>query len=146
MIFHKFIEKTDKYLKSVRILKNYVSFDMIFPNSWVMLKKAPEGVEILQNESSEGAIIITSFVCENNRDLINILESTLDTIVKTNIEREEKERLFKSKVQELKTIFEKEQLDSLKSLKFDLEELTKLTNTEEDERPVERNEKRVKAS
>ena len=143
MIFHKFIEKTGKYLKSVRILKNYVSFDMIFPNSWVMLKKAPEGVEILQNENNEGAVI-TSFVCENNRDLINILETTLDTIVKTNIEREEKERLFKSKVQELKSIFEKEQLDSLKSLKFDLEELTNLTNAEEDERPIERNEERVK--
>jgi hypothetical protein len=110
-----------------------------------MLKKTPEGVEILQNENNEG-VTITSFVCENNRDLINILENTLDTIVKTNIDREEKEKLFKSKVQELKSIFEKEQLDSLKSLKFDIEELTKLTNTEEDERPVERTEERVKAS
>jgi hypothetical protein len=65
MIFYKFIEKTGKYLKSVRVLKNYVSFDMIFPNSWVMLKKTPEGVEILQNENNEG-VTITSFVCENN--------------------------------------------------------------------------------
>lgn len=125
MIFGKFINKTNKYLKSVRILKNYVSFDMVFPTSWVMLKKKPEGVEILQNENQDGGFI-TSFVCENEKNLIDLLENTMDNIIKTNIEREEKERLFKSKVQELKSIFEKENLENLKGLKFDIEELTKL--------------------
>ena len=70
MTFYPFIEKTNKYLKSVRILKNYVSFDMIFPTSWVMLKTSPENVEILQNENNEGNIV-TSFVCQNNKDFIN---------------------------------------------------------------------------
>jgi hypothetical protein len=125
MIFSEFIEKTKKYLKTVRILKNYVSFDMAFPSTWVMLKKAPEGIEILQTENNEG-VIISSFVCEYERALINIVESTIESIVNTNIEREEKERLFKNKVQELKGIFEKENLESLKSLKFDLEELSKI--------------------
>jgi hypothetical protein len=125
MIFSEFIEKTKKYLKTVRILKNYVSFDMSFPSTWVMLKKAPEGIEILQTENNEG-VIISSFVCEYERALINIVESTIESIVNTNIEREEKERLFKNKVQELKGIFEKENLESLKSLKFDLEELSKI--------------------
>lgn len=129
MIYSEFIEKTKKYLKTVRILKNYVSFDMSFPNTWVMLKKAPEGIEILQTENNEG-ITITSFVCEYERALINIVESTIESIVNTNIEREEKERLFKNKVQELKGIFEKENLESLKSLKFDLEELSKILTDE----------------
>jgi len=125
MIFYKFIEKTGKHLKSVRVLKNYVSFDMIFPNSWVMLKKAPEGVEILQNENNEGSII-TSFVCENNTSLIDIVEKTIDAVISTNLEREEKERLFKMKVNELKGIFENGDIDTLRTLKFDTNELTTL--------------------
>jgi ATP-dependent Lon protease len=134
MIFYPFIEKTNKYLKSVRILKNYVSFDMIFPTSWVMLKTSPENVEILQNENNEGNIV-TSFVCQNNKDFINSLEKIMDNVIRTNIEREEKERLFKMKVKELQNIFEKEKLDSLKSLKFDIEEYNKILNNETESEP-----------
>ena len=36
------------------------------------------------------------------------------------------EKLLKSKVQELKSIFDKEKLENLKGLKFDIEEFTKL--------------------
>lgn len=123
MLYYEFINKTNKYLRSVRVLKNYVSFDMLFPESWIMLKSSPENIEILKNETNDG--VITSFVCEMKKETIEKLEDTLDTIVKTNIEREEKEKLFKSKVNELKNIFEKEKLDSLKSLKFDIEDFTK---------------------
>ena len=129
MIYSQFINKTSKYLKSVRVLKNYVSLDMLFPTSWVMIKKTPEGIEFLQNETQEGNVV-SSFVCENKKELLDVVEETLDFIVKTNIEREEKEKLFKSKVQELKSIFESEKLDNLKGLKFDMEELTKLMSNE----------------
>ena len=125
MIFSQFITKVSKYLKSVRTLKNFISFDMTFPKTWMELKKCPEGIEVIQTETENGGMI-TSFVCENNKTLIDILEQTMDTFIKTNIEREEKERLFKSKVQELKNIFENEKLENLKSLKFDIEELTKI--------------------
>jgi hypothetical protein len=130
MIFSQFIHKTNKYLKSVRVLKNYVSFDMVFPSSWVMFKKYPEGVEVLQNLNQEDKMI-TSFVCENNKNLIDVLEETMDTIIKTNIEREEKDKLFKSKVMELKNIFEHQDLENLKSLKFDIDELTNFIEDEE---------------
>jgi hypothetical protein len=105
---------------------------MIFPTSWVMLKKLPEGVEILQNNDKEGRLI-TSFVCENINSLIDGVEMCIDKIVKTNIEREEKERLFKLKVQELKSIFETENLENLKGLKFDVEELNNLLQNEPEE-------------
>jgi hypothetical protein len=129
MIYSQFINKTSKYLKSVRVLKNYVSLDMSFPTNWVMLKNTPEGIEFLQNETQDGKFV-SSFVCENKKEFLDIVEETLDFIIKTNIEREEKEKLFKSKVQELKSIFESENLDSLKGLKFDMEELTKLMSNE----------------
>lgn len=132
MIYSQFVSKTSKYLNSVRILQTYITFDMIFPTSWVMLKKLPEGVEILQNNDKEGKLI-TSFVCENKLSLIDSIEVSIDKIVKTNIEREEKERLFKLKVQELKNIFETENLENLKGLKFDVEELTNLLRNEPEE-------------
>ena len=130
MIFSQFLNKTNKYLKSVRILKNYVSIDMVFSFSWQMIKNKPNGVEILQNEQGDGSLV-TSFVSLNEKEYIDILEKCLDEFIKTNIEREEKEKLFKSKVQELKNIFEKEKLENLKGLKFDIEELTKFLENEE---------------
>ena len=132
MVYSEFIKKTFKYLNSVRVLKNYVTFDMVFPQTWVLLKKAPDNIEILQNNDKDGTVV-TSFVCVNNTRLIDIIETTIQKIVKTNIEREEKEKLFKNKVQELKQIFEKENLENLKALKFDLEELTSLMTQEDDE-------------
>jgi len=105
---------------------------MSFPSSWLLLKKYPEGIEIIQNQTNDGTTI-TSFVTINNKELLDVLENTVETIIKSNIEREEKEKLFKNKVQELKNIFEKEKLENLKSLKFDIEELTKLMNHEESE-------------
>jgi len=132
MTYHNFISKTSKYLKSVRVLKNYISFDMIFPETWVMVKNLPNGVEILEQESQDGKFI-RSFVCENKKELIDGVEKSVDMVIKSNVEREEKERLFKSKVNELKNIFEKEKLENLKGLKFDLEEFTKLIQNEEPE-------------
>jgi hypothetical protein len=128
MIYSEFINKTGKYLKSVRILKNYVSLDMVFPSTWV-IKKVPNNIELVQTETQDAGMV-SSFVCENKENLLDLVEETFDVIVKTNIEREEKERLFKTKVQELKSIFETKNLESLKGLKFDMEELTKLISNE----------------
>lgn len=128
MIYNQFISKTSKFLKSVRIVKNYISVDMVFPSTWLMLKKQPEGIEFIQTDGNEGQVV-TSFVCENKKELIDILENTVDGFISTNVEREEKEKLFKNKVQELKSIFEKENLENLKGLKFDMEELTKLMSS-----------------
>lgn len=132
MIYSEFITSTSNYLKSVRILKNYVTFDMSFPSTWLLPKRGPENVEILQNSDKDGSVI-TSFVCENASKFIDVIENTIQTVIKTNIEREEKERLFKNKVQELKQIFEKENLENLKGLKFDLEEFENLLTQRNDE-------------
>ena len=132
MIYSEFISLTSNYLKSVRILKNYVTFDMLFPSSWLLPKRAPENIEILQNSDKDGSLI-TSFVCENSTKFIDTIETTIQTVIKTNIEREEKERLFKNKVQELKQIFEKENLENLKGLKFDLEEFANLLTQSDEE-------------
>ena len=115
MIYSQFVDKVSKYLKSVRILKNYVSFDMLLPESWSILK-SPQVVEVIKTDDNR----VISFVCENKTEYIDTLEKYLDGVVKVNVEKEEKERLFQNKVEELKNIFEKQDLNSLKGLNFEL--------------------------
>ena len=73
MVYSEFIKKTFKYLNSVRVLKNYVTFDMLFSTNWDILKNAPEGLEIFQNQDKDNKVI-TSFVCENKQNLIDLTE------------------------------------------------------------------------
>jgi hypothetical protein len=93
------------------------------PTGWSVLKNHVEGIEVLPSEvqSKDANYKIYSLVCRNAKDELNKLEKSFDSIVKYNLEKQEKEKLFKLKIQELKSIFEKEQLDNLKNLKIDFE-------------------------
>jgi hypothetical protein len=107
----------------------------MLPDTWAVIK-SPQEVEVIKTEENK----IISFVCENKTEFIDILENYLDKIIKINIEREEKDRLFKEKVMELKNIFEKEKLENLKGLKFDVDEFTSLmeiNNQNDAEKPKE---------
>jgi len=129
MIYYNFINKNKNYLKSVRFIKDHVSFDMIFPKRWEIKKEYKDKVDMIENESSDSESKIISFVSEVVEDKINIIENITTEIIKYNIEREEKEKLFRYKVQELKEIFSKQKLDNLKNLKFDVDEISSLLNT-----------------
>ena len=54
-----------------------------------------------------------------NEESVEKMSQNLKNIVKYNHDREEKDRLFQNKVDELKNIFEKQDLNNLKSLSFD---------------------------
>ena len=54
-------------------------------------------------------------------------------IIQYNKEREEKERLLQDKVNELKNIFEKQDLSTLKSLQFNLNKTNKIELSDEGE-------------
>src|SRR6056300_1356175 len=128
MTYYNFIKSTNNYLKSVRIIKDYISFDMSFPNTWSMLKEHTKDIEVIKNTSQEdNSKVVVSFVTPYDENGINKIEDSVNSIIKYNIEKEEKERLFKSKVQELRSIFENKKLDSLKNLKFDINEFTLLS-------------------
>lgn len=129
MIYYNFINKNKNYLKSVRFIKDHVSFDMIFPKRWEIKKEYKDKVDMIENESSDSESKIISFVSEVVEDKVDIIENIITEIIKYNIEREEKEKLFRYKVQELKEIFSKQKLDNLKNLKFDVDEISSLLNT-----------------
>ena len=60
--------------------------------------------------------------------LILCLKNNILGIINYNLEREEKEKLLENKINELKSIFNNESLDSLKNLKFDIKTIKKLAN------------------
>lgn len=113
MIYYNFINNTKKYLKSVRVIKDYISFDMTFPNTWSILKSQTKNVEVIKSKSEDEGKMVISFVSQFGEESINNLENSIQSIIKYNIEKEEKEMLFKNKVEELKRIFESQKLDNL---------------------------------
>jgi hypothetical protein len=126
MSLYKEFSSLFPYLQSVRKLKNYLSFDVSFPESWKLPKKYVEEDKILQQESPTAGEKLFSFVSEFNEEEVEKIAGNVKNIINYNLEREEKERLFQSKVDELKNVFEKQSLNNLKNLKFDIKSIQNL--------------------
>jgi len=108
------------YIQSVRKIKTYLSFDISFPKTWRLPKKFVSEDKVIEQTSTIADERLFSFISEITTSLIDIVEKTIDAVISTNLEREEKERLSESKVSELKDIFDKQNLKNLKNLKFDI--------------------------
>ena len=61
-----------------------------------------------------------SFVSEIDESSVEKTSKDIQSIIKYNLEREEKELLFEKKVVELKMIFETKSLNELKFLNFEI--------------------------
>jgi hypothetical protein len=130
MTFEEIIEVLFPYLYSIRRLKTYLSFDLIFPSTWEFPNHLVEKLQVTQNEGSDGKLI-TSIVTVPN-DMSGTL-SGIQKIIYHNLEREEKEKLFQTKVEELKVLFEKQTLKSLKTLKFEIKNVKIQLQDDEEE-------------
>ena len=116
-------------------MKQYLSIDLIFPKSWEFPNQYIEKAQVVQNDKYTGEGVFLSFVCEIEKNLDNTLEVVFE-IINHNIEREEKERLLKAKVIELKEVFKNASLKELHNLKIELLEqdpIDDYLNDEEDE-------------
>ena len=109
-----------KYLHQIRRIEDYLIFDMYFPNSWKILKKFVIEDKFLNMGTIDEGLMGMSFVSEIDEDKITLTQNNIIGIINYNLEREQKEMLLETKINELKGIFEKQSLDSLKSLKFDI--------------------------
>ena len=122
MSFYTELSPFVEYLHSIRKLKNYLSFDMVFPTKWSIPKSLVDEGQIVGFEAENQNLKGISFVSpiddsEVSKNLIKIAK-----IIKLNKEKELKERLFKETVEQLKNTFEKTDLDKLKNLNFYFEE------------------------
>jgi hypothetical protein len=119
MSLYKEIAPLFEYLNQIRKLENYIVFDMIFPKTWKIPKKFIIEDKFLNNGSTEDSLLL-SFISEYDESEINKNQQNILGIINYNLEREAKEKLLESKISELRNIFEKEPLDALKILKFEL--------------------------
>ena len=122
MSFYKELSPFVEYLHSIRKLKNYLSFDMVFPTKWSLPKSLVDEGQIVgfeaENQNLKGISFVSSIDdSEVSKNLVKIAK-----IIKLNKEKELKERLFKETVEQLKNTFEKTDLDKLKNLNFYFEE------------------------
>ena len=108
------------YLQSVRKIKTYLTFDVSFPNTWKLHKKFLNEEKVMEQTTTIPNERLFSFVSEITEEDVEKASGNIQNIIKYNLEREEKEKLFDSKVNELKMIFEKQNLNNLKSLQFDI--------------------------
>ncbi len=74
-----------------------------------------------------------SFVSEIDEASVEKTSKDIQSIIKYNLEREEKELLFEKKVVELKMIFEKQTLSDLKYLSFEFKKPKVKLEDNEDE-------------
>ncbi len=119
MSLYKEIVPLFDYLNQIRKLENYIVFDIIFPKTWKIPKKFIIEDKFLNNGFSDETISL-SFISEYDESEINKNQQNILGIINYNLEREAKEKLLESKISELRNIFEKEPLDALKILKFEL--------------------------
>lgn len=121
------------YLQSVRKIKSFLSFDVSFPKTWKLPKKYVDEEKLMEQTSTIPDERLFSFVSEINEVEIEKCSSNIQSIITYNREREEKERLFNEKVEELKVVFEKQSLKNLQELKFDIKsKKIKLEDNEEE--------------
>lgn len=121
------------YLQSVRKIKSFLSFDVSFPKTWKLPKKYVDEEKLMEQTSTIPDERLFSFVSEINEVEIEKCSSNIQNIITYNREREEKERLFNEKVEELKVVFEKQSLKNLQELKFDIKsKKIKLEDNEEE--------------
>jgi hypothetical protein len=109
-----------KYLHQIRRIEDYVVFDMHFPNNWKILKKFVIEDKFVNMGTVDEGLMGMSFVSETDEEKLTLTQNNIIGIINYNLEREQKDMLLEAKINELKGIFEKQSLDSLKSLKFDI--------------------------
>jgi hypothetical protein len=122
MSFYKELSPFVEYIHSIRKLKTYLSFDMVFPTKWALPKSLVEEGQIVGFEAEDQNFKGISFVTPiNDKEISNTLIK-IAKIIKLNKEKEFKEKLFKQTVEQLKQTFEKTDLDKLQNLYFDFDE------------------------
>lgn len=122
MSFYKELSPYVDYLHSIRKLKTYLSFDMIFPAKWSLPKSLTDEGQIVGFEAENQNLKGISFVSSLDNSEVTKTLGKISKIIKLNKERELKEKLFKETVERLKSTFEKTDLDKLQNLYFDFDE------------------------
>jgi hypothetical protein len=116
------INKLLPYFKGLRVTDTYKIVELHLKKSWVVneddgLDISFQKKEIKENSNQYYYLFYSD--SETFDDMVNYIENG---VIKYNLEIEEKENLLRSKVEELKRVFESKSLDELNNLKFTTDE------------------------
>ena len=120
MNFYNHLNDIFDFLISIRKLETYLVIDVEFPATWKILKKYVDEKRVTEQKSASENSRIFSFVTEFAENDILSLISSIKSIIDYNVEREEKNKLFDAKVEELRKFFEQTKLSELKTLTFNV--------------------------
>lgn len=119
MIQERFNE-LQPYLRGVKLAAEYSVVECILKNTWKIDGIITEGIQYKSGKESEEHKGYVSHMFWGEDSIDNLINA-LEVVVNTNIEIEQKQALLRSKVEELKRMFEDKSLDELKGLKFSSE-------------------------
>lgn len=137
MNFYQQINPLFPYLFSIRKLEGYLCIDVEFPSTWKLPKKFVDEKQVMEQTTHKENLRLISFISEFQNENINKMFENIKGIINWNLEREEKDNLFNSKVQELKSFFEKQNLNSLKNLEFQIKKPIKIELEDESSSEVD---------
>jgi hypothetical protein len=116
MIQERF-DELHPYLKGVKISDEFVIVESMIKTTWKIRDILPEDVQIQTKDENRTDGLKYHMFYSSERTIDDLVD-VLELIVNINIELEQKQELLKSKVEELKKMFQDKPLDELMSLKF----------------------------
>ena len=114
------LNKLKPYFKGLKIAENYRIVEVNLKSNWLIEENSH--IEVQQKQIKEGSNILYNMFYSDTRSFDEILDFIEEKVINPNLEVEEKERLLRIKVEELKRVFENKNLDELSNLKFTTEE------------------------
>ena len=115
------IDKLKPYFKGLKIAENYRIVEVNLKSTWVVMEEDME-IEVQQKQIKESSNILYNMFYSDKKTFDEILDYIENKVINPNLETEEKERLLRIKVEELKRVFEDKNLDELNRLKFTTED------------------------
>jgi uncharacterized Zn finger protein len=119
-MIQKRLDSLQPYFKGMKVAENYRIVEFIIKKSWDI--EESEEIQVNQKETKEGGNVMYTMFYSDVKTFDDIVDFVEEKVIKYNLELEEKERLLKAKVEELKRVFELKSLDELNHLKFTTEE------------------------
>lgn len=119
-MIQKKIDSLNPYFKGIKIAENYRIVEFILKKSWSIEEN--EEIEVNQKDIKENSNMFYTMFYSDVKTIDEIIDFVENKVINYNLELEEKERLLKAKVEELKRVFETSSLDELNHLKFTTQE------------------------
>ena len=115
------IKNIEPYFKGLEYIGEYVLVKILYKKKWSVLPSDNENVKISIDDDNKELFYYYS---NKNIDCNNIFD-LIDKTIKFNMESENKVALLKEKIEELRTIFLENDIDTLKRLKFSFDKKRK---------------------